>query len=49
MAVTSQVGWRLLLMVGGGCVVLGLLFGTKGFAQTETLPAAIAVIRRNFI
>ena len=39
MAVASQVRWRLLLIVGGGCIVLGLLFGTKGFAQTETLPA----------
>jgi hypothetical protein len=39
MAVASQVRWRLLLIVGGGCIVLGLLFGTRGFAQTETLPA----------
>jgi outer membrane protein TolC len=39
MAVPSQVGWRLLLIVGGGCIVLGLSFGTKAFAQTETLPA----------
>src|SRR5438132_1035888 len=39
MAVPSQVDWRLLPILGGGCIVLGLLFGTKGFAQTETLPA----------